>query len=243
MLAPLGILFSVVPPIPQDPAYHALADSRALAGIPNFGNVVSNLGFLIVGFMGLRLCMGRGIDGASRSWTVFFFGVLLVALGSGYYHWTPNSDTLAWDRLPMTIAFMALFSALVAEYVRPEIERTLLRVAIAVGILSVIWWRYTGDLRFYAWVQFAPLVALLFIAIAFPARYSGGRYLVLGLVFYALSKVAEHWDIAIFAATSETISGHSLKHVAAAAGMWALLAGLKARQQHAIVQPGSPVPG
>ena len=215
MLAPLGILFSVVPPIPQDEAYHALADSRALAGVPNFGNVVSNLGFLVVGFMGLRLCVGRGIEGASRSWTVFFFGVLLVAFGSGYYHWTPNSDTLAWDRLPMTIAFMALFSALVAEYIRPEIERTLLRVAVAVGILSVIWWRYTGDLRFYAWVQFAPLLALLFIAIAFRARYTGGRFLVLGLVFYALAKVAEHWDIAIFAATSETISGHSLKHLLA----------------------------
>jgi len=215
MLAPLGILFAAVPPIPQDPAYHAFADTRAWAGILNFGDVVSNLGFLIVGFMGLRLCMGRGVDGASRSWTVFFFGVLLVALGSGYYHWTPNSETLAWDRLPMTVAFMALFAALVAEYVRPEMERTLLRAAIATGILSVIWWRYTGDLRFYAWVQFAPLLAILFMAIAFPARFSGGRYLVLGLAFYALAKVAEHWDIAIFAATSQTVSGHSLKHLLA----------------------------
>jgi len=230
MLAPLAIMFVAVPPIPQDPSYHALADHRALLNVPNFFNVVSNLGFLLVGFLGLRLCFGKkGVDGAGRSWTVFFFGTLLVAFGSAYYHWTPNNATLVWDRLPMTIAFMALFAGLIAEYVRPEIERTVLRLAIVVGIVSVGWWHYTDDLRLYAWVQFAPLIAIVYVLIAFPARYTHRSYLVWGLVFYGLAKVAEFADAAIYSATAHVISGHSLKHLLAALAPYFVYVMLKKR--------------
>jgi len=40
-------------PIPQSEAYHNFADKRALFGIPNFLNVVSNLLFLVVGALGI----------------------------------------------------------------------------------------------------------------------------------------------------------------------------------------------
>lgn len=230
LLAPLGIMLTVMAPIPQDPAYHALADDRALLGVPNFANVISNLPFLIVGWMGLRLCLSGHGQGATRAWTVFFLGVLLVAFGSGYYHAQPNSETLAWDRLPMTIAFMALFAALVAEHVRPEFEHGMLRGAILVGLVAVGWWRYTDDLRLYAWVQFAPLVALVYIALAFPARYSHRGYMVAGLVFYALAKVAEHWDAAFFSAAGGIISGHSLKHLLAALAPYCVYLMLRKRE-------------
>ena len=36
----------LLPPIPQDPAYHNFADQRTLYGVPNFWNVVSNLPFV-----------------------------------------------------------------------------------------------------------------------------------------------------------------------------------------------------
>ena len=230
LAAPLGVMLTVMSPIPQDPAYHALADRRALFGIPNFANVVSNLPFLVVGGMGLRLCLRGDAQGAVRAWTVFFAGVLLVAFGSGYYHAQPNSETLAWDRLPMTIAFMALFAALVAEHVRPGLEHGMLRGAILVGLVSVGWWRYTDDLRPYAWVQFGPLVALVYIALAFPARYSHRAYLVGGLVFYALAKIAEHWDAAIFSAAGGMVSGHSLKHLLAAGAPCCVYLMLKKRE-------------
>ncbi len=42
-----------VPRIPQDPAYHDFVDSRTLLGVPNFWNVFSNIGYLIVGLYGL----------------------------------------------------------------------------------------------------------------------------------------------------------------------------------------------
>ena len=229
VLTPLAVLFAAMGPIPQDPAYHALVDHRAFVGIPNFLNVASNAGFVLVGVMGLRLCMGAGVAGAGRSWTVFFFGVLLVAIGSGWYHWNPNNATLAWDRLPMTVAFMALFAAVLAEHIRPEIERSLLRGAVAVGIFSVVWWHYTDDLRPYAWVQFAPLLALVFVVIAFPGRYSHRGYLLLGLVFYAAAKVAEFYDRAIFDATAAAISGHSVKHLLAAVAPYCVYRMLRER--------------
>ncbi len=230
VLAPLGVLFTVVPPIAQDPAYHVFADNRTFAGLRSFANVVSNAAFLIAGFMGLRLCVGRGVEGASRAWTLFFFGMVLIAFGSTWYHLNPGNDTLMWDRVPMTVSFMALFAGLVSEHVRPDIERGLLRGAIAVGLFSVGWWHYTGDLRPYVWVQFAPLLALVFLVIAFPARYTHRGYLMLGLFFYALAKASEIGDAAIFLATSGAISGHTLKHLLAAAAPYCVYLMLRRRK-------------
>lgn len=215
MLVPLGVLLAV-PPIPQDLAYHALADTRALFGIPNFANIASNAGFLIVGALGLVRCLGRGVEGASRSWTVFFLGTLLVAFGSAYYHWNPGNSTLAWDRLPMTLGFTAVFAAALAEHLRPEIERALLPAAVVVGLASVGWWHYADDLRFYGWVQFSPFAAIVLVLIVYPGRFSHRAYWAYGLACYALAKAAEFGDLAIFSATSGAISGHSVKHLLAA---------------------------
>ena len=49
-------------PIPQDPAYHAFADTRRIAGIPNFWNVVSNLPFLLAGLYGLARRSRLAVD-------------------------------------------------------------------------------------------------------------------------------------------------------------------------------------
>ena len=115
----LGTLAWVLrlPPIPQDPGYHVFADTRSVAGIPNFLDVVSNAAFLCVGVFGFLFCL-RNEPGAARpAWLVFFAGVALVSVGSAWYHWDPANATLVWDRLPMTVGFMGLFVALLAEYV------------------------------------------------------------------------------------------------------------------------------
>ena len=46
---------SLVAPIAQDPAYHAFVDTRAVAGLPNFWNVVSNIGFVLAGLYGAAI--------------------------------------------------------------------------------------------------------------------------------------------------------------------------------------------
>src|SRR3979411_1178118 len=82
----------LLPPIPQDQAYHQFADQRALLGVPNFWNVVSNLPFIVIGAPGL--CRFRH----EPTTFVLFSGMLLTGVGSSYYHWNPNDGTLLWDR-------------------------------------------------------------------------------------------------------------------------------------------------
>ena len=51
VLALIGMF--MISPIEQDRAYHNFSDNRAVFGIPNFWNVISNLPFLIVGCLGM----------------------------------------------------------------------------------------------------------------------------------------------------------------------------------------------
>ena len=232
-IVPLALLFSR-PPLAQDPAYHVLADTRVFLGIPNFGDVASNVAFLLVGIAGLRLCRAGDGTGAVRSWTVFFLGVALVFLGSGWYHWSPDDASLVWDRLPMTVAFMGLLVAVVTEHAESRFERALLVPAVAVGIASVAGWVWTGDLRAYLWVQAAPLICVLYVLIAYRGRYTHRLYLAAAFVAYALAKGAEFRDQQIYELTAHAVSGHTLKHLLAALGIFFIYLMLSRRK---------PIPG
>lgn len=211
----LYLLYIYGAPIPQDKGYHIFADARTCLGLPNFGNVVSNILFLAFGVAGMLWCR-RDTRGARLSWMVFFFGVALVFFGSGYYHRTPNDDSLVWDRLPMTVAFMGLLAALLSEHLSAKIELPLLVPALVIGIASVILWQQTDDLRVYIWVQATPLLVIPFVIAVFPGRFTHRHYLLYGVGFYALAKVAEYYDYGIYSFTSAAVSGHSLKHMLAA---------------------------
>lgn len=160
---------TLVPAIPQDVRYHDFADQRGFLGIPNFADVLSNLPFIIVGILGLwtlrRGTPRGGIEELLLPYRIFFIGVLLTGFGSAYYHWSPNNQTLVWDRLPMTIAFMAFFSALVGESMSLRAGQRLLWPLLISGIASVAWWHFTeqagrGDLRPYILVQFLPILLI-----------------------------------------------------------------------------------
>ena len=53
----VAVAVSLLPRIPQPQAYHLFADRRSLLGIPNFGDVVSNLPFAVLGIWGLWLLL------------------------------------------------------------------------------------------------------------------------------------------------------------------------------------------
>lgn len=223
LLLPLAYLLLLHGPIPQDKGYHVFADVRTCLGISNFGNVASNLAFLLVGLAGTWLCTTRMGEGARLSWGIFFAGVALVFAGSAYYHSAPDDDRLVWDRLPMTLAFTGLFAAMVSEHIGLQWERKLLVPALAFGIASVLWWRFANDLRMYGWLQGATLLAIPLVIALFPARYTHRRYLLTGLAFYALAKIAEALDRELYEWTFTAISGHSLKHLLAAGAPLMLL--------------------
>ena len=206
-----------LPPIAQDPSYHAFADRRGLLGISSFLNVVTNLAFLAVGIAGISLCARRqhGL-GARWAWMACFTGVALVSLGSGYYHLAPNNGTLMWDRLPMSVGFMGLLVAVLSEYVNPRLEKILLVPAVLLGIASVIYWHYSDDLRLYVWVQLMPLLVIPAALLFFDSPHKDRRFLLAALAIYVISKLAEYYDSTLFTATGNVISGHSLKHLLAA---------------------------
>ena len=233
VVAPLLYLLFLHAAIPQDKGYHIFADVRTCLGIQNFSNVASNLAFLLMGVIGALWCFRNLKSGARLSWLVFFVGVALVFAGSGYYHATPNDDTLVWDRLPMTLAFMGLFAALVGEHLGMQFERPVLIPALVIGVASVFWWRYTDDLRVYIWVQAAPLLAIPFMLAMFAGRYTHRVYLLYGLAFYALAKMAEYYDRETYVLTSQFVSGHSVKHLLAAMAPLFLYLMLKRRREAA----------
>lgn len=223
----------LMPPIAQDPAYHVFADRRGLLGIPAFFNVVSNLAFLAAGVAGTLLCAARRELGARRAWLVCFGAVALVCFGSAYYHLAPDNGTLVWDRLPMGLGFMALSVAVLADYVNPRLERILLAPALVLGAASVIYWHYADDLRLYVLVQFLPLLLLPVLLFLYPGARCERGWLLAALAVYLLSKLAEHFDRALFALTGEIVSGHTLKHLLAATALFLIYGMLRRRPRPA----------
>lgn len=217
-------------PLGQNSDYHRFADSREFFGIPNFLDVMSNIPFLLVGMAGIFFCTGKKWMGYRPAWLVFFTGVAMVSFGSDYYHWNPGNATLLWDRLPMTIGFMGLFVALLAEYVDTRLGKILLLPALLLGFSSVLYWHWFDDLRFYIWIQAIPLLTVPLVMLLFRPKYSRQWLLLLALGFYILAKVTETYDREIFNYLHSLFSGHSLKHLLAAAGCFCVLIMLKTRK-------------
>lgn len=232
VLVPLLLLGGIltVGPVPQDPAYHQFADRRMVFGVPNFFNVASNALFVAFGVAGTVLCLGPRRPVSSTSWAAFFIGGILIGIGSAYYHWAPDDAALAWDRVAMSVAFAGLLAALASEHVSAVPEKAVLIPAIATGVASVLWWRYTDDLRLYIWVQAVPLAAIPLMLALFPGRYTHRAYLLYGFGFYLLARLAEVGDRQLFALTSNLLSGHSMKHLLAAFGFLSVLLMLRRRE-------------
>ncbi|MDP1664868.1 MAG: ceramidase domain-containing protein [Methylobacter sp.] len=213
-------------PIAQDPAYHNFADQRRIFNIANFFNVLSNLPFVIIGIMGVRLVALRkatgGLAELQAMYLTFFVGVFLTGFGSAYYHYQPDNQTLLWDRLPMTIIFMALFSAIVGEYISTRLAWKLFIPLLVLGIASVIYWYVTelnghGDLRAYALVQFLPVLLMPLILWLFDSKLDNGTYIWGIIGAYTASKLMELFDAELYRIIG-LLSGHSLKHLVAAFG-------------------------
>lgn len=249
LTAAVVMVCCMIPRIPQPLSYHQFADRRGLFGIPNFGDVASNLPFALIGAWGIAFVLQsrskthhRTFVDEREQWPYLFafIGLLLTAFGSSYYHLAPDNARLVWDRLPMTITFMSMVSAVIAERISVRLGIWLLPVFLVIGPASVLQWywsetRGAGDLRFYAAVQaYSALVILM--TFLFPRRYTrtGDFGLVIG--FYALAKLLELLDKQVFDAL-HFVSGHTLKHLAAAAAGYCILRMLQKRKPTLAIAP------
>jgi hypothetical protein len=220
--------------IPQDPRYHDFADRRRLLGIPNFWNVISNVPFLLIGLAGLRVLSRDAVTVVAQrpAHCVFFLALIGLSLGSAWYHLSPSNLRLTWDRLSMALAFMAFLAMVIGERIGEDIARVLLPGLLALGSASVGHWhasekRGRGDLRLYLLVQFLPLILIALITVLFPATFARNVTTWAMLAAYGIAKVLEILDRRIFAVHG-VISGHTLKHLVAAAGLSLLVAAIAA---------------
>ncbi len=248
---------SLLDPIAQDPRYHAFADDRAGAGLPNVANVASNLPFVLVGALGLW--RARRAARSRLPLLVFFGGVFLTGFGSAWYHLAPDNARLVWDRLPLGASCMALLCVVIDRRLGVVPARRLLVPFVLFGLGSVAWWawgdmRGVGDLRAYGLAQFFPVLGIVVLLWPLPqqgapgaaggpaARTAGvagdeeaagaadvsGRpdgltaILCRMLLFYVAAKLAEHWDGEVYE-VGLVVSGHTLKHLFAAAAAASLL--------------------
>lgn len=229
-----------LPPIAQPLSYHRFSDTRTMLGISNFWNVMSNLPFLIIGIWGLHFLLSRsGHLACLRSeerwpYLVFFLGVALTCFGSSYYHLAPDNARLVWDRLPMTLGFMALFAAVIGERISLRFALRALPVFLVIGMATVFYWKWSelagiGDLRPYLLVQFFPMLGIPMLFMLYPAMYTRTFDYLYVFGFYLLAKVLEAFDPQVLNATGGLMSGHAIKHVSAALAVWFVLRILQKR--------------
>ena len=214
----------LAPRIEQSGDYHGFADRRPFAGVPNFLDVVSNAGLLAAGLLGIVVAARapRGPfapRGAERAgWIAFFVAIAATGFGSAWYHLAPDDARLVADRLPMAVAFMALFAALLAERVGPRTGRASLPCLAAFGAGSVLWWSGGGGLGPYVLAQYFPALAIPVVLALFPTGHRATGALIAAVAWYAASKGFEALDAPILEATG-FVSGHTLKHLLAAAAV------------------------
>ena len=219
------------PRIAQPAAYHRMADERTIAGIPNALNVVSNLPFAVVGLIGLMTLRDekRAIPDMRDRWpyVALFGGVFLTAICSSYYHLAPDNARLVWDRLPMTVGFMGSARGSGVGASRPTCRSRAACPAAhrgrGVGPLLGL---DRGEGRGRSEALFSRAVRFIAARRVDPRAVSvvgsDTRYIVGGLLVYVLAKIFEVADAQIFA-TGGFVSGHTLKHLVAAAGVWCLV--------------------
>lgn len=207
---------------------HPFVDARTLFGIPNAMDVLSNAPLTLAGLWGLLALRGRTLPSATRQVAqVFFAGLVATGFGSAGYHWAPDATGLVWDRLGMAVTFAGAISLAVAERVGQVPARRLLHLLLPLATLSAILPAFTGNVVPWAVVQFGGMVLIVWLALCTPVAGAIGIRLGALIGLYALAKALELGDAAVFHATADTLSGHSLKHLTAALAAWPVIVALR----------------
>ena len=212
------------PVLPASAHQHAFADQRTLWGLPCALDVLSNLPFAVAGAWGLAALRGAALDSTARALAALFFaGLLCTAAGSAVYHWQPQDAGLVWDRLGMVLPFAGLLGLAAHSRISVRAGWATAGAVLVAGPLAVGAWVWGGSLLPWAVVQIGGMLVVALLA-CLPRRV-GALPVHLGAVIglYALAKLCEAADHAVWDATAQWVSGHSLKHVLAAGAAWPVL--------------------
>ncbi len=215
------ILCSVFGPFKyQDLHYHQFADLRNWLPVPNTSDVLTNLFFLIFGIFGF-IQIRNWLPTAENSTTrhmlkLFYFGFIVTTFASGYYHWSPNHQSLFVDRLGMSVAFAGLLGLGVDLHMSSRRSLLFAVIFLLFGVGADGYWLYTENILPWALLQVYGLVFLF--SLFFLGRKNQNQLKINWLAIiavYFLAKVFESNDHMVFNFTHELISGHSVKHILA----------------------------
>lgn len=232
-----GLLRLTLGPLPQDPAYHLLADERTWFGIvPRAGDVLTNLAILAAGLFGLALRTRMNVAPEARTAVnVLIAASILTAFGSTYYHLAPSNATLIWDRLPIAIVLMSLLALVMADRVHPLYARAAPWPFTGLGIASVMLWGVSegmgqGDLLLYLIVRVGAGLAIILLLILRQPRHTGTEWLVAAILCEAAMAILERLDQEVFRLTGGLVSGHNMKHIMAGVALSFVFWWLRARK-------------
>lgn len=220
------VLTALLAPAMPAAAWHIphFVDDRTWLGVPNAGDVLSNLAFLAMGVWGTERLRARRDAPVGASW--FFVGLILTCLGSGFYHLDPDApQRLVADRLGMAVAFAGFLGIAASERISARAGEAVLVLTMIAGLLAA--WVARENLTPWVVLQFGGMA--LAVGLAFTRPRPGALGVPLGgaLFFYVLAKLLELGDVTLFEATGHMVSGHTLKHLAAALAAWPVIRALR----------------
>jgi hypothetical protein len=208
----------VAPAIVRGPTFHLYADRRTWLGIPNAGDVVSNLPFVIAGVIGLVRTRRAAL----------FLAIVAVGIGSAAYHVAPDDLALVFDWAPIALTLAFLAALVVGDRIDPATGRIAAVALSAVALASVLVWyagggtgtttagaTAAGDMRWYVITQATLVLVVALVALAPATRIAPAtfdrRWLLLGVAGFVAARGLAAADRALLDATG--VSGHSAKHV------------------------------
>jgi hypothetical protein len=222
-----AIALLITGPIPQPQEFHAFADTRAWLSIPNAMDVLSNVPFLLVGLYGLART-AQVPEHLHGVWRVLCIALCATCFGSAFYHWNPNDFGLLIDRIPIALACASIALLMLADRVSTAAAKPLpLAVMCLLAVSSCLFWYFSevaghGDLRPYVFMQALPMLLVPLLTLLYPGGQIAGSTWWTVLALYAVAKLCEGLDHQVLHALG-FISGHTLKHLFAAAAAWVLV--------------------
>jgi len=223
-----GAIVVIALPVTRAPAFHQYADQRTWLGMPHAGDVLSNLAFIIAG-MWFRRRAQTPLSQAACA------GVIAIGGGSAAYHYAPSDALLALDWGPIAITLSIVTAAVIEDRLGKQAGRTAFALGPLIAIGSVVLWLATGGTHGgmvtpYGVVQALGIALPPLVALAAPGSIPRVPLLV-GVLFFALARLCAANDQQLLDAVG--ISGHSLKHVAAAIASAFALGALTSRASRA----------
>lgn len=200
--------------------YHEFADQRDWLGLPCALDVLSNIPFALLGAWGLLMLhrdkiAARGTAKHALA-TLFFGGLVLTATCSTWYHLQPNDVRLVADRLGIVVAFTGLLGMAVSDRISNRAGLVVACLSVLAGPVAVYLWVLGGNLLPWSAFQLGGMVLVLILAFCKPVEAAWNLPLLAVVGWYTLAKFLELGDGIVYWASGELVSGHTLKHLAAA---------------------------